>query len=274
MLPRVAAEEDAGTVAGRLLRSLSNPFSVEDHELFISASIGIVCSDPDSTPESLERKSYLAMYQAKLAGKARSMYFDSSMAATPPERLEMEKRLRFALSRREMRLYYQPQIDLSSGLVRGAEALLRWRQEGIGTVSPAAFIPILEETGLIVEFGRWVLNEACRQGREWADQTGLKLRIGVNVSATQFAQPDFVHDVERVLAETGFPPELLELELTESLFVRDFTSAHQVFKDLRRTGIQLALDDFGTGQSSLSYLHKLPFQRIKIRSVVHSRHRG
>src|ERR1022692_3888716 len=202
---------------------------------------------------------------AKQAGKARLVYFHSSMAATPPERLEMEKRLRFALARKEMLVYYQPQVDVFTGRVTGAEALLRWRPEGLGIVSPAAFVPILEETGQIVDFGRWVLGEACRQGREWIDKTGLRLRIEVNVSASQLALPGFVQDVQQPLLETGFPPELLELELTESAFVGDFAAASRTFRNLRTsTGVNFAVDDFGTGQSSLSYLHQLPFQRLKI----------
>src|ERR1035438_2741844 len=254
-----------GAKALSLLRSLAEPFSVDGHELFIGASIGIAWAAPESTPESLERQAQLALSRAKQAGKARLVYFHSSMAATPPERLEMEKRLRFALARKEMLVYYQPQVDVFTGRVTGAEALLRWRPEGLGIVSPAAFVPILEETGQIVDFGRWVLGEACRQGREWIDKTGLRLRIGVNVSASQLALPGFVQDVQQPLLETGFPPELLELELTESAFVGDFAAASRTFRNLRTSaGVNFAVDDFGTGQSSLSYLHQLPFQRLKI----------
>lgn len=265
LLRDAPAIEDAGAVAGHLLRSLASPFSVEGHELFIGASIGVAWAAPESTPESLERQAQIALSRAKQAGKARLVYFHPSMAATPPERLEMEKRLRFALARKEMLLYYQPQVDIASGRVTGAEALLRWRPEGLGIVSPAAFVPILEETGLIVEFGRWVLGEACRQGTEWIDRNGLRLRIGVNVSAAQLALPGFIQDVQQALLETGFPPELLELELTESAFVGDFAAASRTFRNLRSsTGVTFAVDDFGTGQSSLSYLHRLPFQRLKI----------
>jgi len=206
------AIEDAGAVAGRLLRSLADPFSVDGHEPFIGASIGIGWTDPESTPESLDRHAYLALCQAKQTGKARLVYFHSSMAATTPERLEMERRLRFALAQKELRVYYQPQMNISTGRLIGAEALLRWRPEGLGMVSPAAFIPILEETGMIVEVGRWLLGEACRQGKEWLDETGLRLRIGVNVAASQLALPGFVQDVQQTLLETGFPPDLLELD--------------------------------------------------------------
>jgi len=263
LIPAITGPVDAGAVAARLLESLSTSFSIDGHQLFINASIGIACSVLDSTPESLERQAYLALYEAKRAGKARAVHFHSSMAAVSPERLEMEKRLRFALARNEFVVYYQPQIDLSTGRASGAEALLRWRPEGLGLVSPAAFIPILEETGLIVEVGRWVLRESCLQGKRWLDE-GLRLQIGVNVSAIQLVHSDFIRHVEEALAETGYPPELLELELTESLFVGEFAPACRILTKLQTMGIKLALDDFGTGQSSLSYLHRLPFHRLKI----------
>jgi EAL domain-containing protein (putative c-di-GMP-specific phosphodiesterase class I) len=186
------------------------------------------------------------------------------MSAAPPERLEIEKRLRSALDRKEMVLFYQPQINLAANRVCGAEALLRWRQEGFGIVSPAAFMPVLEETGLIVNFGRWALAEACRQGKEWIDEAGLAMRLGVNVSGLQFADPRFVDDVRTILHDTGFPPELLELELTESMLVEDDSTGMQSLRALANAGIQLALDDFGTGHSCLSYLHRLPFRRLKI----------
>jgi diguanylate cyclase (GGDEF)-like protein len=264
LITGITTPRDAGAVAARLLHSLATSFSIDGHDLFINASIGIGFSTLESTPESLEREAYLALYEAKRAGKARVVHFHASMAAVSPERLEMEKRLRFALAREEFLVYYQPQIEFSTGRVSGAEALLRWRPEGLGLVSPAAFIPILEETGLIVEVGRWVLRESCRQGKEWLDAGGPRLRIGVNVSAVQLLHPDFTRHVDEALAETGYPAELLELELTESLFVGEFGSASLILKDLQTRGIKMALDDFGTGQSSLSYLHRLPFHRLKI----------
>ncbi len=255
--------EMAAAVADRLLRALAEPISVDEHQLFISASIGISCSTRESTRESLQREAYVAVYHAKHSGKGRWMCFHGSMAATPPERLEMEKRLRSALVRCEMLAYYQPQIDLSSARLRGAEVLLRWKPEGLGIISPASFIPLLEETGLIVEFGRWVLREACRQGQKWGSR-GVWLRLAVNVSAIQFMNPGFADEVETALTETGFPARLLELELTESLFVGDYARVSTVFRRLQRIGVTLALDDFGVGQSSLSHLQRLPFQRLKI----------
>jgi diguanylate cyclase (GGDEF)-like protein len=259
-----ATVDEAGSIAEGLLDSLSTAFAIDGHELFISASIGIVCSTPQSTRQSLEREATIALYNAKQAGKGRSACFHSSMAATPPERLELERRLRRALERQEMRLYYQPQVNLSSGLIDGAEALLRWQAEGLGSVSPAVFVAILEETGLILEFGNWALGEACRQGKEWKEETGFSGRIGVNVSALQLARTDFVEDVQQALLRTGFPPKLLELELTESVLVSEFASVRRAFGDLQTAGVNFALDDFGTGQSSLAYLQQLPFQRLKI----------
>jgi diguanylate cyclase (GGDEF)-like protein len=264
LLPQVSDPAEAAIAADRLLQSLAEPFLVDGHQLFIAASVGIACSEPDSTPHSVERAAYIALHNAKRAGKARSMHFDPSMASTPPERLEMEKQLRFALERNEMLLYFQPQLELSSGLVSGAEVLMRWRPEGLGLVSTGAFVPILEETGLIVDFGRWALQEACRQGMEWAQREGFHLRLAVNISALQVAQTDLIRDVEQALSNTGFPPEWLELELTESLFVGDFNAACRGLRALQSIGITCALDDFGTGQSSLCYLQQLPFQRLKI----------
>jgi len=256
---------NASGTAARLLDSLKLPFSIDGHELFASASIGIGSNEP----ASLQREAYVALYHAKRAGKARAIQFDPSMAGTPPERLEMEQRLRFALEKGEMLLYYQPQVNLSSGCLVGAEALLRWAPPNLGLISPALFIPILEETGLILEFGHWVLRDACLQGKRWLDETKAPFRLAVNVSAYQFRQPGFAAEVEQVLSETGFPPESLELELTETVFIGDYTTARTLFANLQKTGVTLALDDFGTGQSSLAYLQQLPLQRLKIdRSFV------
>ena len=255
---------DGELVSDSLLRALEKAFAIGEHQIFVGATIGIACSHPESTPESLQREAYVALYQAKQTAKGKSLHFENSMTAIAPERLEMEMFLRGALERNEMSLCYQPQVQLSSGVICGAEALLRWNPKALGAISPAAFVPILEETGLIIEFGRWILREACRQVISWRRQTGVLLRIAVNVSAVQFLTPGFVDELQQLLQETGFPPEFLELELTESLFVGDFAKARSVLEEVHRLGVPLALDDFGTGQSSLSYLQKLPFQRLKI----------
>jgi diguanylate cyclase (GGDEF)-like protein len=276
VLPDICrSPDDAAGVAEAMIRALTEQISVDEHQLFISASIGIACSTTASTRETLQREAYIALYHAKQSGKARWMCFHPSMAATPPERLETEKRLRSALERGEMMLFYQPQYELASGRLRGAEVLLRWKPEGLGIISPACFIPILEETGLIVEFGAWVVREACRQGRRWGDEMSQWLRLAVNVSALQFMHPGFPAEVEGALRETGFPPALLELELTESLLIADYARVSSVFRRLQKLGVTMALDDFGVGQSSLSHLQRLPFQRLKIdQSFVRSMAEG
>jgi diguanylate cyclase (GGDEF)-like protein len=256
------------SISERLLHSLDEPFCIEAHELYLTAGIGIAYAGADSTPESLQHQAGTAIYHAKQQGKSQWVQFSSSMTLASPERLEMEKRLRSALSRNEMLLHYQPQIDLTSGLMTGVEALLRWKPEGLGVISPASFIPILEETGIIADFGSWVLREACLQGQRWV-RAGLPLRVAVNVSALQFARPGFVGEVRRILAETGFSPGLLELELTETVVIREYQQARDFFEELQELGVLLALDDFGTGQSSLAHVQNLPFQRLKIdRSFV------
>jgi diguanylate cyclase (GGDEF)-like protein len=264
ILPAGSGFEEAEQVARRLLESLSTPVELDGHEVFVSASIGLACAAPPVRKAELEREAYVALYHAKHNGKARAVRYLPSMSSTPPERLELEKCLRFAIERHELRLFYQPQVELATGRMQGAEVLLRWQPEGAGIVVPGVFIPILEETGQVVEVGRWVLREACRQGREWLDREGREIRLGVNVSAIQFGQGDLLSDVETALADSGFPPHLLELELTESVLVSEFDKVVATLRAIHARGVNVALDDFGTGQSSLSYLQRLPFQRLKI----------
>ena len=256
--------QNAQTIAGRLLEALNEPFSIDQNQLHLGASIGFSYSLSGASSESLQREAWIALYHAKRVARGKPLQFDPSMAVIPPGRLEMEMCLRSALAKNEMQVYYQPQVELASGMICGAEALLRWKPQGLGMISPATFIPILEETGLILEFGRWVLREACLQGIAWRRETGVMLRLAVNVSAVQFVNPGFAEEVASILAETGFPAAFLELELTESLFVGNYAQARGVFEHLKGLGIMTAVDDFGVGQSSLSYLHELPFDRLKI----------
>jgi diguanylate cyclase (GGDEF)-like protein len=264
LLRDLGDREQAAFAARDLLDSLREPFRVEGHEVFLSAGIGLACSGPDSTPESLQHEAFIALYQAKRAGRGRVMPFEPSMAHTPPERLEMEKRLRFALQRREFVLHYQPQLSLTDRRLVGVEALLRWRPDGLGLISPACFIPILEDTGLIIDVGAWVLGEACRQAASWTERAGFPLRVAVNISALQIAEESFPARVKGALDESGISPSSLELELTESVFVGDFANASRMLHELGATGATLALDDFGAGQSSLAYLNQLPFDRLKV----------
>jgi EAL domain-containing protein (putative c-di-GMP-specific phosphodiesterase class I) len=219
--------------------------------------------------ETLQRNADNAMYRAKSRGKNRFEYFIPEMSASVAQRLEIETYLRRALERGEFCIHYQPQFDLQSGRMAGQEALLRWNNPKLGAVPPDRFIPVAEESGLIVPIGTWVLEEACRQTAAWRD-AGYGLNgVSVNVSAIQFGRPDFVDTVGEALHATGLDPKLLELELTESLVIRDVReSAHQMEK-LRKLGVQISVDDFGKGYSSLSYLQRLPIDVLKLdRSFV------
>lgn len=204
----------------------------------------------------------------------RCVVFDPTLRLEAPERLALERRLRGAAACGELVLHYQPQVRLADGRTAGYEALMRWRNPDIGMVSPGAFIPVAEETGLIVELGRWALGEACRQVREW-ERRGLPARMGVNVSALQLADSGFVEDVARAVESSGVEPRHLELEITESAVMENLSLAAERMKELRRLGVQFALDDFGTGASSLAYLKELPVERIKVdRSFLGELHGG
>jgi EAL domain-containing protein (putative c-di-GMP-specific phosphodiesterase class I) len=195
----------------------------------------------------------------------RYTFFEPAMSAATMERVELENDLRRALERDELRLYYQPIVDLASSRIVGLEALLRWQHPTRGLVPPLSFIPLAEETGLIIPVGRWVLETACRQARSWMDALpGSQLVISVNLSARQFTQPDLVEQVAEILAETGLPANLLELEITESVLMDQSEAGTRALRALREVGVKLVLDDFGTGYSSLSYLKHLPLDTIKI----------
>jgi EAL domain-containing protein (putative c-di-GMP-specific phosphodiesterase class I) len=205
-----------------------------------------------------------AMYQAKDSGRDLYTFFRRDMNARAAERQSLENDLRHALGRREFELFYQPKIDLVSGAIVAVEALIRWRHPERGLVSPAQFIPIAEETGLIVPIGAWVLREACRQNRAWQDEALPAMRIAANVSSVELRSKGFVDGVRAILNETGLAPSCLELELTETFLTQNATSTARVFEALKEMAVQLALDDFGTGYSSLSYLKRFPIDTLKI----------
>jgi diguanylate cyclase (GGDEF)-like protein len=263
---------EAEAVAGRLLRELAMPYNLGGHEVFVSVSVGVaVGSGLYQRPEEILRDADTAMYRAKQLGKARYEVFDQAMHARVVDRLETERDLRRAVERREMFLQYQPIVSLETGAVRGFEALVRWRHPERGVIPPANFIPLAEETGLIIPVGMWVLGEACRQMRRWQ---GLypadgPLTISVNLSGRQFTQPDLPEQVEAVLRETGLDPRCLKLEITESVVMEDVGAATRTLERLRALGVELSVDDFGTGYSSLSYLQRFPVSTLKIdRSFV------
>jgi EAL domain-containing protein (putative c-di-GMP-specific phosphodiesterase class I) len=211
----------------------------------------------------------IAMYRAKAKGRNNFQLYAPDMSEATPQRLAIETELRRALEREEFELYYQPRVDLRTGKLVSLEALLRWQRPGAGIVSPAEFIPILEETGLIVPVGEWVLRRACDQARQWHEQHGAGLHISVNLSPRQLRQHGFARRVERVLLESGLAPTFLELELTESMLLEHTSHSIALLEELRGMGLKFALDDFGTGYSSLAYLKRFPISSLKIdRSFV------
>lgn len=270
LFPQLEEPGHAALVAERVLQTLAEPFLLGEREVFVTCSIGISLFPLDGAAvESLIQNADAAMYHAKGQGRNNFQFFQAAMTAQARERLQLENDLRQALSRGEMQLHYQPQVAAGSGAVIGVEALLRWQHPRLGMVSPARFIPLAEETGLILPLGEWVLRTACAQARKWWEAGLLPVRMAVNVSAKQFRQPGFVDIVDRILGETGFDPACLELELTESVLMDDVQGAILTLTDLKARGIHLAMDDFGTGYSSLSYLRQFPIDRLKIdRSFV------
>ncbi|MGA2728058.1 MAG: EAL domain-containing protein [Terracidiphilus sp.] len=261
-------------VARKVLDALSEPFQVEDRELQISASIGI-CQFPEDgkNAEDLLQFADVAMYEAKERGRGRFCFFSPALTEATRREQKLESDLVQACARDEFEIHYQPLVETKSGRITGMEALLRWRHPEQGLLSPNQFIPKLEELGLIVEVGRWVLKTACRQAVEW-QQNGLPpVRVAVNVSSQQFYEGNIAEAVAKVLQETKLDPRFLELELTESQTLDDSDATINIMLALKRLGVSLSLDDFGTGWSSLSYLRRFPIDRIKIdRSFVKDLH--
>jgi diguanylate cyclase (GGDEF)-like protein/PAS domain S-box-containing protein len=271
LLEDVPTAADARKVADRLHEELRTPFWLGTHEVFSGASIGIAHGSAGyARPEDILRDADTALYRAKAQGRGRCVEFDASMHDRAVELLQLETALRRALERREFQLHYQPVVSLTSGQITGAEALLRWNHPERGLVPPLEFIPLAEETGLIVEIGAWVLKEACRQMKEWQDRLGqAQLEIGVNLSSRQFQVPGLVAQVADVLQATALSPRSLRLEVTESLLMDKHPNVAQTMTELRAMGVRIDLDDFGTGYSSLSYLHQFPIDTLKIdRSFV------
>lgn len=265
LLSEIRQAEDAAVVARRILEKLSEPLHLAGHNVFVTPSIGIAVFPHDGEEvDTLFKNADTAMYYAKRAGKNAYQFYDDSMNKAALERLTLENALRSALRNNEFSLHYQPQLDLMSGSIVGVEALLRWHNPVLGHVSPGDFIPLAEETGLIIPIGTWVLKTACAQAKAWHTQ-GLKpLRVAVNLSVRQFMQTDLPEQIAAILNETGLAAPYLELELTESLLMQDVEQAIVTMDALKTMGVRLAIDDFGTGYSSLSYLKRFPIDRLKI----------
>ena len=272
LLDDVRDVNEAIRVADRIERELAAPFYMRGHEVFTSTSIGIALSTPSYTkPGELLRDADTAMYRAKTDGRGHYEVFDREMHLEAVEQLKIETDMRRAVDRNELLLHYQPIISLESGELVGFEALVRWQHPRHGLMQPTDFIPLAEETGMIMPIGWWVLREACRQMRLWLAAYPLheNLTVSVNLSARQFAQPDLVQQIDQILAETGCPASALKLEITESVVMRDAKEATAMLNALKQRGIGLCIDDFGTGYSSLSYLNSFPIDTLKIdRSFV------
>lgn len=270
VLHSVVHQRDAGRVAGKILQALRAPVELQGHRLFVTASIGIAIYPNDGdTVDELLVEADVAMYQAKDTGKNNYQYYSRELNRNAQDQLDLESSLRYAMERKEFSLVYQPQIDLRNGKLCGVEALLRWQHGGRGMVPPDRFVPLLEETGLIVSVGEWVLKQACQQCRRWLDEGFADMSVSVNLSARQVAAGLLPDTVARALQEANLPAECLELELTESLLMQDVENTRKVLDEISRMGVRLSIDDFGTGYSSLAYLKRLPVQSLKIdRSFV------
>jgi diguanylate cyclase (GGDEF)-like protein len=270
LLATVRDEADAAHTAGRILERLAAPFTIDGLQIYVTCSLGVALYPHSGADfDTLLKNADEAMYQAKDGGRNTYRFHDPRQHSEIAEALQLMTGLRKALGNGELRLHYQPQIDLASGRVVGAEALLRWAHPTLGMVAPARFIPLAERSGFIAELGRWVLLEACRQARQWQQDGLAPLAVAVNLSPVQFRRDEVERDVTGALASTGLAPQLLELELTESVLFDESDNLGAIFGRLRALGVRLAIDDFGTGYSNLGYLKRFAVQRLKIdRSFV------
>lgn len=260
--------DDAIVVAHRILRDLNAPYTIDGHKMVVTPSVGVVMGNQGQDSKELLRYADIAMYKAKQNGKARYEAFTPVMYNNVLQRLQLETDLRRAIERNEFRVVYQPIVDLKDGSITGVEALIRWEDPNRGMISPAEFIPLAEETGLILPIGQWVLEEACRQGRRWQEQYP-HLYVSVNLSARQFREPFLAEQVAQILQANDMQPAGLQLEITESILMQESATTQETLRQLKALGIQLAMDDFGTGYSSLSYLKRFPIDVLKIdRSFV------
>jgi diguanylate cyclase (GGDEF)-like protein len=266
----LTTDSDAAVVARKLMAELEKPLSVAGQEVIVTISMGIsTCPDDTDTAETLLHQAETATLRAKEAGRNCYQYYAATMNQGVMERLRLEADLRLALARDEFELFYQPKVSCSNGEIVGAEALLRWRHPGRGLVAPGEFVPMLEESGLIKSVGRWVLRDACKQAKRWIDRGLGRPTVAVNISANQFEDNELADSVRAALADSELPADRLELELTESVLMRNVERVIATLSELRQLGVRFSVDDFGTGYSSLSYLKRFPIDAIKVdRSFV------
>ena len=257
--------QDAKDVAQKILKVISQPYKIEEHELFVTASVGIsIYPDDGSDIESLIRKADIAMYRAKGQGKNNYQVYNLSMDAKFFERLTLENSLRKAVENEELVAYYQPQVDLRTGEITGVEALVRWQHQKFGLVPPDKFIPLAEETGVILEIDEWMMKTACRQIKNWEREGIANIRVAVNLSTRQFRQKNLSEKVAQILKDSAVQPENLCLEITENEVMQNIETTVEILQALKKMGVFLSLDDFGTGYSSLSYLKRFPIDVLKI----------
>lgn len=265
LLSEVRDSEEAVEVASKILKALEHPFSLYGREHHISASIGIAVYPNDGgDADTLMKHADAAMYRAKESGKNNCQLYNTIMNSQALQRMVLENDLRKALEREEFVVYYQPQVNIDTGQIVGAEALVRWLHPDMGLVGPEQFVPLAEDTGLIVPISEWVLFEACQQNRLWQDKGFPPMRMAVNFSIRQFQQNNLVDTVEQTLRRTGLDPRYLELEITENIAILDENQTAEKLHSLKNRGISVAMDDFGMGYSSLAYLKKYPIDTLKI----------
>ncbi|MBF0554388.1 MAG: EAL domain-containing protein [Nitrospirae bacterium] len=270
ILPLLERVQEVSLVADKILDAFSTPFYLDVQECFISMSIGIsIYPDDGDDIDTLLKNSDVAMYQAKVKGGNSYQFYNADMNSSALRRLKLENNLRKALEKNEFVLHYQPKIDLNLWSVSGVEALIRWLNPQFGMISPVEFVPLAEETGLIIAIGEWVLRTACAQAKHWQDIGHNGILMSVNLSARQFKSQNLVLSIKNILKETGLAPESLELELTETVVMDDAEKAIKILREIKNMGIHIAIDDFGMGYSSLSYLKRFPIDCLKIdRSFV------
>jgi diguanylate cyclase (GGDEF)-like protein len=271
LLEDLATPADASHVAERIMSAMQKPFELAGRELSVSASLGVALATGHATPEDLLRDADAALYRSKNRGKARYEVFDATMQARAVERVRLENDLRHGIERGDLRVYYQPMVDLATGRIAGVEALTRWQHPTRGFLPPDDFIPMAEESSLILPLSRWVLTEACRQAAAWrvAHPNGPPVTVSVNLSVRQFQHPALADEVARALGESGLDPSCLSLEVTERMMMETAEATGTILRDLKAVGVRLSIDDFGTGYSNLGYLKRFPVDSVKIdRSFV------
>jgi diguanylate cyclase (GGDEF)-like protein len=265
LLPRMNYFEEVALVAQRILGTLEDVFYLDGHELYVSTSLGIALFDEHSNnAEALIQHADTALYYAKDKGRNNYQFYNKTLNTKNPEILTLEKSLRYAIERKELILYYQPRVNIETKKITGMEALLRWQHPEMGLIAPSVFIPIAEESGLIIPIGEWVLRTACLQNQAWQKAGLPPMTIAVNLSPKQFRQPKLVETLAKILQQTSLDPKFLELEITETTAIEDLEFTKTVLQDLAQMGVNLSIDDFGTGHSSLSRLQLLPFHNLKI----------